>query len=113
MPIVQFRCKDGHLTERVILSVEAAEKASGPIICTQCVVGSNNPASLATRVLYPLTAPAQFKGEGWTPKFSSAGESQIGGVPVKRGDDAQEIAKKVVAASGGGMGLTKTVKAAR
>jgi len=114
MPIIQFRCAKGHLTERVFLSHVQADRATGPIICTTCATGINGPASLATRVLYPLTAPPQFKGDGWTPKFSSGPkESQIGGVPVKQGDDPREIAKKVVAATGGGKSLTKTVKEAR
>jgi hypothetical protein len=113
MPIIQFRCKAGHLSERIFLSHAEVDKSSDPIICIHCAAGSHRPVSLAERIDYPLTAPAQFKGDGWTPRFSTAGESQIGGIPVKKGDDPQDIAKKIVASGGGGKKLTDVMKRAR
>jgi putative FmdB family regulatory protein len=107
MPLIEFACRQGHHTEK-IMSFAEAENANS-IFCPTCFESGRR--RTAKRV---LSAPAViFKGSGWTPTFHTPGESQIGGVPVRSGSDPKEIAKQVVRSNGGAKALTSAVKGAK
>lgn len=107
MPLIEFVCHAGHRIEKLLTFAEAEHKEH--LLCPECSAAGHS--RTATRV---ISAPAVvFKGEGWTPTFHTPSSSQIGGVPVKQGDDPADVAKKVLAKHGGGKALTKAVKGAK
>jgi hypothetical protein len=64
MPLIEFKCASGHLTERLILSASEAEKAKS----IKCECGAT-----AKRVEFSLTgAPAFVEGSGGFYKPTSA-----------------------------------------
>lgn len=108
MPLIEFVCRLGHRTEKILTTTEA--ETTHTIFCPQCF--ATNCRRTAKRVI-SLPAAPQFKGDGWTPTFHKPGESQIGGVPVQKGDDPKEVAKKVMATNGGAARVAGAVKGAQ
>lgn len=61
MPIVEFKCARGHVTEQILTQREAADTQSVPCNKGACKSGFK----IATRVEFSRPAPAQFKGAGF------------------------------------------------
>jgi predicted nucleic acid-binding Zn ribbon protein len=107
MPIHEYVCSQGHKTEQMFLTFAQAEETR-TVTCSVCL--AQNRRRQARKIISVPGAPV-FSGTGWTPTFHKTGESQISGVPVHKGDDPMDVAKKVVQASGNT--LAKAVKAAK
>ncbi len=102
MPLHEFRCLNGHVTERIMTFAES--EGLDKIQCPKCVYFAER----------QLGTPAViFKGSGFTPKFYKEPTSSIGGVPVKSGDDPKAVARKVIENHGGGDRLFKGLTTAK
>ena len=107
MPVHEFVCSQGHKSEQLFLTFAQAEETH-TITCPACF--AHNRRRQARKIISVPSAPV-FKGDGWTPTFYTPAESQIGGVPVHKGDDPVAVAKKIVQTNGSG--LAKAVKGAK
>ena len=103
MPIHEFKCKKGHITEKLFLTfAEAEEIGSAYIHCPKC---SEYPA-LAARIAFSLPGQAILLGEGFY-KPAASGRTQT------RGADPSKAAKEFIGEIGGAKNLVNAVKGSK
>jgi UDP-N-acetylmuramyl tripeptide synthase len=95
MPILEFRCTKGHITEKLFLTFSAAENIN-TVICPVC----NHSRALAQRII-SLPGQAILYGEGFYKPAASGNNS------YRRGDPSKAV--KELGRGQGLKGLEKTV----
>lgn len=71
MPILEFRCGFGHITEVLYKTFKAAGEAPQTTACIHCRDNFLLKRPVAKRVEFTATGAPSFRGDGWTPKSSS------------------------------------------
>lgn len=99
MPIHEFKCKQGHVSEKLFLTFAQAEKVN-VIICPVC----NHANSLARKII-SIPGQAILYGDGF---YKPAASGKL----ATRGADPSKVAKEVAQEMGGAK-LAKAVKGAK
>jgi hypothetical protein len=82
MPIHEFKCKKGHITEKLFLTFSAAENIN-TIICTTC----DHSKALATRIEFSVPGMPILYGEGFFKPAASGNKGYKRGDPSKAAKD--------------------------
>ena len=103
MPIIEYVCKEGHVTEILYLTFAEADAAGeSRVLCGTC-----GPHYVpATRVEFSLPGQAILLGDGFY-KPAASGRTQT------KGADPSKAAKEFIGEIGGAQGLVKAVKGSK
>lgn len=102
MPIIEFKCEFGHVTEKLFLTFAAAEEwGDKKPLCPEC----KPKFSPATRIV-SLPGKPLFLGDGWTIPGA------LGGKPTTVGGDPFKAAKEF-AEENGAANIANAVKGAQ
>jgi hypothetical protein len=74
MPILEYKCPSGHVTEKIFQTRRLADKAMKTIVCPTKETTCHKMAKL---VEFPVTAAPAFKGSGWTPKSTQGARTDV------------------------------------
>lgn len=88
MPIIEYVCAKGHVTEKLYLTFKAAEHyMASHTVCTVCMAGRTYPNSqgfpVARRVEFSVPGPAILYGRGFF-KPAASGKTQTVGRDVTK-----------------------------
>lgn len=103
MPIFEFKCSQGHITEELFLTFDASEGVER-ITCRTCRDLGH------VRVSHRITSvpgAALLLGDGWSKPGA------LGGKPSTRGGDPSKAAKEAIQAAGGGSKLARAMRGAK